>query len=163
MTWGHSVATVVVDATDQQGLGFRACDRVIVALVVEFGLHRVKEITLEDGGLLAGEDLPLEGDLADVERIAQKMGERAAGKWDAANRAPGLERSHLGDDPPLAKVGHQQVEAAKLQIPPKDGPDPFGFLLNHDDLAVLGLVSERGYAPDPQPLPLGRSDLVPDA
>src|SRR5436190_22538564 len=78
MAWGHSVATVVIDATDQQGFGFAACDRVIVALVVELGLHRVKEITIEDGGLLAGEDLALEGDLADVEPIAQKMGERTA-------------------------------------------------------------------------------------
>src|SRR5438552_4979833 len=121
MAWGHSVATVVIDATDQQGFGFAACDRVIVALVVELGLHRVKEITIEDGGLLAGEDLALEGDLADVEPIAQKMGEWAAGEWDAANGAPGLERSHLGDDPALAKVGHQQVEAAKLQIPQRIG------------------------------------------
>src|SRR5881227_1629611 len=99
MARGHSVATVVIDATDQQGIGFGACDRMIVALVVELGLHRLKEITIEDGGLLAGEDLALEGDLADVEPIAQKMGERAAGEWDAANCAPGLERSHLGDDP----------------------------------------------------------------
>src|SRR5207253_10349628 len=119
MAWGHSVATVVIDATDQQGFRFGACDRVIVALVAELGLHSVKEITIEDGGLLAGEDLALEGDLADVEPIAQKMGQRAAGEWDAANRPPGLERSHLGDNPPPAKVGHQQVEAAKFQIPPK--------------------------------------------
>src|SRR6266481_9226646 len=144
MAWGHSVATVVIDATDQQGFRCGMCDRVIVALVAELGLHRLKEITLEDGGLLTGEDLALEGDLANVEPIAQKMGERTAGKWDAANRAPGLERSHLGDDPPLAKVGHQQVEAAKLQIPPKDGPDPLSLRFNHDDLALLGLVSERG-------------------
>jgi AAA domain, putative AbiEii toxin, Type IV TA system len=163
MAWGHSVAAVVIDATDQQGIGFGACDRVIVALVVELGLHRVKEIMIEDGGLLAGEDLAQEGDLADVEPIAEKMGERAAGEWDAANRASGPEGSHLGDDPSLAEVGHQQVEAAKLQIPPKDGPDPFGFLFNHDDLAVLGLVSERGYAADPQPLALGGRDLVADA
>jgi hypothetical protein len=87
MAWGHSVATVVIDATDQQGFGFGACDRVIVALVVELGLHRVKEIAIEDRGLLAGEDLALEGDLADVEPIAQKMGERAAGEWDAADCA----------------------------------------------------------------------------
>src|SRR2546428_1893914 len=163
MTWGHSVATVVIDATDQQGFGFGACDGVIVALVVELGLHRVKEITIEDGGLLTGEDLALEGDLADVEPIAQKVGERTAGEWDPANRAPGLERSHLGDDPPLAKVGHQQVEAAKLQIPPKDGPNALSFLFNHDDLAVLGLVSERSYAADPEPLALGGRDLVADA
>src|SRR6266699_1170218 len=141
MARGHSVATVVIDATDQQGIGFGACDRVIVALVVELGLHRVKEITIKDGGLLAGEDLALEGDLADVEPIAQKMGERATGEWDAANRAPGLERSHLGDDPPLAKVGHQRVEAANLQIPPEDGPNALSLLFNHDDFAVLGLVS----------------------
>src|SRR5947207_15247936 len=128
MAWGHSVATVVIDAIGQLGFRFGACDRVIVALVIELGLHRVKEITIKDGGLLAGEDLALEGDLADVEPIAQKMGERAAFEWDAANRAPGLERPHLGDDPPLAKVGHQQVEAAKLQIPPKDGLDPLSLL-----------------------------------
>src|SRR5260221_3003034 len=145
MAWSHPVATVVIDATDQQRFGFGPCDRVSVALLVELGLHRVKEITIEDGGLLAGEDLALEGDLADVEPITQKMGERAAGEWDAANRAPGLERSYLGDDPPLAKVGHQQVEAAKLQIPPEDSPDPFSLLFNHDDLAVLGLISEGGY------------------
>jgi len=150
-------------ATDQQGIGFGACDRVIVALVVELGLHRVEEITIEDGGLLAGEDLALEGNLADVEPIAQKMAERAAGEWDAADRVPALERSHLGDNPSLAQIGHQQVEAAKLQIPPKDDPDPLGFLFHHHDLAVLGRVSERDYAPDPQPLALGGSDLVADA
>src|SRR5438128_4557406 len=79
MARGHSVATVVIDATDQQGIGFGACDRVIVALVVELGLHRVKEITIKDGGLLAGEELALEGDLADVEPIAQASGPRVNG------------------------------------------------------------------------------------
>src|SRR5213080_4473043 len=163
MAWGHSVATVVIDATDQQGLGFGACDRVIVTLVVELGLHRVKEIAIEDGGLLAGEELALEGDLADVEPIAQKMGERATSEWDAANRAPGLERSHLGDDPSLAKVGHQQVEAAKLQIPPKDGPHPLGLLLNRDDRAVLSRVSEPEYARDSEGRRLGADHLSADA
>ena len=51
----------------------------VVALVVDLGLHRVKEIPIEDGGLLAGEDVALEDDLADVEPIAQKMGERGRG------------------------------------------------------------------------------------
>src|SRR5438046_8991246 len=108
MAWGHSVATVVIDATDQQGFRFAACDRVIVALVVELGLHRVKEITIEDGGLLAGEDLALDGDLADVEPIAQKMGERTAGEWDLANRSPVLERARISADSPLAEVGRQR-------------------------------------------------------
>src|SRR6266705_1927576 len=105
MAWGHSVATVVIDATDQQRVGFRACGCAVLALVVELGLHRVKEITIDDGGLLAGQDF------ADVEPIAQKMGEGTAGKRDPANGAPALERSHLGDDPLFAKVSHQSVEA----------------------------------------------------
>jgi hypothetical protein len=70
MAWTHPVATVVIDATDQQRVGFRPCGCAVVALVVELGLHRVKKITIEDGGLLAGEDLALEYDLAEVEAIA---------------------------------------------------------------------------------------------
>src|ERR1700716_3351600 len=104
MARAHAVATVVIDATGQQGIGFAACGGLIVAVVVELGLHGVKEVAIEDGGLLAGQDLALEDDLAEVEPIAQKMGERAAGERDPTNRAPGLERSHLGDDPSLAKV-----------------------------------------------------------
>jgi hypothetical protein len=69
------------------------------------------------------------------------MGERAAGEWDPANRTPGLERSHLGDDPSRAQVGHPPVEAANLEIAAEDGPNPLGLLLNHDDLAVPGRSS----------------------
>src|SRR5260370_24987811 len=150
-------------AAGQLGIGFTACDRLVVAVVAKLGLHRVKEITIQDGALLAGQDLALEDDLTNIEPIAQKMGERAAGERNSANRASGLERSHLGDDPPLAKVGHQQVEAAKRQIPPTDGPDPLGLLFNHDDLAVLGLISQRRYAADPQPLALGGPNLFADS
>ena len=63
MSRAHSVATVVIDATDQQGFRFGAGDRVIVALLVELGLDCLEEITIEDGGLLAGKDLALEHDL----------------------------------------------------------------------------------------------------
>ena len=152
MGGGHPVAPVVIDAADQQGLGFGARGRVIVALLVELGLHGVKEITIEDGGLLAGQDLAFENHLAEVEPIAQKMGEGTAGERDPTNRAPGLERSHLGDDPSLTKVGHQQVEAAKLQIPPEDGSNPFGFFFHYDDLAVLGLISEWRDSANPEAL-----------
>jgi hypothetical protein len=124
--------------------------------------YLLKEIPIEDGGLLPGKDLALESHLADVEPIAQKMGEGTTGKRDPANYASALKMPHLGDDPPLAQVGHQAVEAAKLQVPPKDGPYPFGLLLDHDNPAVLAGISERGDAPDPQPLALGGCDLVAD-
>src|SRR4030088_3196368 len=135
MAWGHSVATVVIDATDQQGVGFGARGCVIVHLVIELGLHRVKEITIEDGWLLAGKHLTFEDDVADVEPVAQKMGERTAGEWGPADRAPIRATPPLGDDLSLAKFGHQQVEAAKLQIPPKDGLEPFALLLTPCDLS----------------------------
>src|SRR2546428_11175961 len=163
MAWGHSVATIVIDATDQQRFGFGPCDRVVVALLVELGLHCAKEITIEDGGLLARKDFALERDLADIEPIAQEMGERTSREGDPSDRSPGLEHSHLGDDPSFTKVGHQPVEAAKREIAPEDGPNPLSLLFNHDDLVVLGLISERGYAPNPQPLALGGRDLVADA
>jgi len=41
-----------------------------------------------------------------------------------------------------AEVYHQPVEAPKLDIAAEDGPNPLSFLFNHNDLAVLGLVSE---------------------
>src|SRR5262245_10251899 len=163
MARGHPVAPVVIDATDQQGFRFDACGRVAVALRVELGLHGVKEITIEDGGLLARKDVALEGDLADIEAVAQEMGERTARERDASDRPPALERSHLGDDASFTQVGHEAAEAAQLEIPPKDGPHPLGLLLNYDDLAVPGRVSQGNDAADPQPLALGSGDLVADA
>ena len=72
------------------------------------------------------------------------MGERATGEWDAANRAPGLERSYLGDDPALAKVGHQQVEAAKLQIPAgQRHRRTFNIALRHASRRLLLRRSDR--------------------
>src|SRR5438046_2464097 len=85
MARAHAVATVVIDATDQQGFGLVACHRVIVALLVELGLHRVKEVTIEDGGLLARKHLAFEHNLADIESIAQKMGKRTSAERDPAN------------------------------------------------------------------------------
>src|SRR6516164_8905957 len=91
------------------------------------------------------------------------MGEGTAGEWDPPNRSPSLERSHLGEDAPLAQVCHQPVEAPQLEIATKDGSYALGFFFNHDDLAVLGGVSQGHDAANPQPLALGGSDLVPDA
>ena len=51
-------------------------------LAIELGLDRVEEITIEDGWLLPGEDLPFKGHLPNVESVAEKMGERAARELD---------------------------------------------------------------------------------
>src|SRR5216684_1287425 len=163
MARAHSAATVVINAANQQCLGFGARGRVIGPLVIELGLDRIEEITVEDGGLLPGEDLAFKDDLPNVEPVAQKMGERAAGERNPSNGLAGLERSYLGDGPAFAEVCHQPVEAPQLEVAAKDGPNPLGFLFNDNDLAVLGLVSKGSHAADPKPLALGGGDLVPDA
>src|SRR5215467_12189404 len=50
----------------------------------------IKEITIQDGGLLAREDFTLESDFADIEPIAQEMGERTARERAPSDRASGL-------------------------------------------------------------------------
>ena len=79
VAWGHPIAAIIEDATDQQRLGACTCDRVIGALLIEFGLDSLEQLSIQDGRLLAGKDLTLERDLTDVEPVAQQMGERATG------------------------------------------------------------------------------------
>ena len=93
MARAHPVATVVIDATEQQRLGPGARSRVIVQLFAELGLNRIEEITVDDGWLLAVKDLALEGNLPNVEPVAQEIGEGTAGEWDPSDCTPGLERS----------------------------------------------------------------------
>src|SRR6266702_7590638 len=140
MARAHAVAMIIIDAADQQSLGFGVCGLIIAALVVELGLHRLKEISIEDGGLLPSKHPTPIDHLSEVEPVAQKMGERAAGKRDSPNRAARLERPDLGHDPPLPQVDHQPVEAAKSEIAAEDRANPLGLLFHHNDSAVLGLV-----------------------
>ena len=75
-------------------------------LVVQVNLHGVEEITIDDRGLLAGKYFALEENLANIEPIAQKMTERAAGERDASDRAPGLKLPNPGDNPAMAEFYH---------------------------------------------------------
>src|SRR6516164_7765761 len=91
------------------------------------------------------------------------MGERTSGKGYAADGLAGLKRADLGDDAPPAKVSHQQVEAAELEIAAEDGPDPFCLSFIDADLSTLGVIAEWSHASDPEPLALGSGDFVADA
>ena len=91
MARAHPVAPIIIDAADQRGFRLGAGGRVIVPLDVELGLHCLEKITVENGRLLAGKDLTPKDDLADIEPVAQKIGERAAGEGDPSHRAAGLE------------------------------------------------------------------------
>ena len=60
-------------------------------LLGELGLDGLEQVPINDGRLLAGQDLALECDLANVEAVAQQMGERTAGEGDAADGLAGLQ------------------------------------------------------------------------
>src|SRR6516165_11840954 len=112
MAWAHAVAAVIEEAADQETFGFRPCGLMVVDLLIKLGLDGLKQILIENGGLLAFEDFAFESDFADIEAIAKQMGERPPGERYAADGLAGLERTNLGDDAPLAQVSHQQIEAA---------------------------------------------------
>jgi hypothetical protein len=62
-----------------------------ICLLVQFGLHSLEQVAVENGLLFAPEDLALEGHLADVEATTQEVGERPAGEGNAANGLAGLQ------------------------------------------------------------------------
>jgi hypothetical protein len=64
------------------------------------------------------------------------MGERTSGEGNATNGFAGLQRADLGDDAPPAQVGHQAIQAAKLEIALKDGSNPLGLGRIDRDLSV---------------------------
>ncbi len=76
--WRHPVAAIVKDATEKERLRFAARGFVIVELLIKLGLDGIEQLLIDDCGLLAGKKLALEGHLADVEAIAQQVGEGAA-------------------------------------------------------------------------------------
>ena len=88
----------------------------IICLLSELCLNGFKQVAVDNGRLLPLQNLTLEGNLADVEAIAQQVGERTARERNAADLFSRPKGSHLCDNPPLAQVGHEQVEAAELDV-----------------------------------------------
>ena len=74
---------------------------VVVHLFGQLGLDGLEQVSIDDGGLLASQDLALEDHLADVEAVAEQMGERTACEGNAADGLACLQRPDLGDDASL--------------------------------------------------------------
>ena len=81
MAWvgRHPVAAVVEELAHQQCVpGSVGWTDVPSLCRSSPGLHRVEQVAVEDRRVLAGQTLAFVDDLADVEAVAQQIGERAA-------------------------------------------------------------------------------------
>ena len=116
MAWAHPIATIIEDASDEQRFRASPVGIVIVELGIQLGLDRLKQLSIDNGGLLASQNLAFERDFTDVEAVAQQVREWSAGKRDAANALPALQLSGLCDNAPAAQISHQQIDASDLEI-----------------------------------------------
>src|SRR5580704_18660493 len=135
----------------------------IIYLLGQLGLYSIEQVVAYDGRLFPLQNLALEGNLANIKAVAQQVGERTAREGNAADLFSRPKGSHLCDDPSLAQVGHEQVEAAKLGVTAEDCSDPVGLGLVDSYPSIFCVVTERGHAANPQPLTLRRRNLIPDA
>lgn len=154
MGWAHAIAPIVEETAHQQRLGLHPGGGVVRRLFRKLDLDRFEQFPVEDGGLFSGVDLTFERYFANIEPVTKQMGEGTAGEGDPANDLPGLQGAFLGDYASPSQVGHQQVEAAKVEIAPEDGADGLGFLLVDGDLSVLGVIAEGDNSADPESLAL---------
>ena len=54
----------------------------------------------------------------------------------------GCAQSGFGSDISVFEVSHQRIDPAEFEVSLVDQPDPFGFVFNDCNLAVLHLVAE---------------------
>ena len=73
---GHAIAAIIEDTTGEECRGIRSSCLVIVCLLSELCLNSLEQVIVDNGCLFPLEDLPLEGNLANVEAIAQQVCER---------------------------------------------------------------------------------------
>jgi hypothetical protein len=130
--WAHAVAAVIEDAARQQGGGVRPGGRRPFRLD-ELSLNFLEQVTIEDRLMFCGTDLALEQDLADVEPVAQEIGERADG-MELVYRVvfgPTFEAT----DSTLAGAVQHHIEQLKMSVKVHD--------LKHFDSEQLRKASEE--------------------
>jgi len=147
--------------TLQQGLPRMARPRLgRPAMLAQHFLNALPNPGLEDARVLAGMDLLLVADLADIGDVGQKLVQARLGEWPAAAPAAVPRRPALG--PPAAPIQFldDRSQALVLQVEGKDGPDTGRFRLVDDKLRApwLDVVAQDGMAAGPFTLAPGRGD-----
>jgi len=116
--------------------------------------------------MLTVPDLCFVADLADVDRVAQERIDLAARERIATLDPPGAEAVQLGAQAQIIGAAHNRVQAAEVVVEREDRPNGVCLDCVDDETAGFGIwmriVPERRDATHPEPLLLGRRDLVPD-
>ena len=130
-------------------------------LIGKLLLDRIKQGALHDRRLLAGQDVALVSDLADIEPVAQEIEQRSPPERDATAGATGRKQPCLGVDVALLEISNQSIDAAEFEIAPKDqsdlpavpnavvGPIPPKAMAGHVGRRDLQLVGGAGKLPWP--------------
>ena len=111
----HAVATIIKDTPHQESLGLHARYGMMRGLLRQLGLDVSNSSLVEDRRLLARQDLALEHHLANVEPVAEQIGEGASREPNPADLLSRLQGAPLCDDALTPQVRHEQVEAAELR------------------------------------------------
>src|ERR1700686_3731790 len=102
-------------------------------------------------------------DLAEVEPIAQHVGQGAIRQRRAADDSPRRQGSPSGDDPFSPDLPLQRRERSEREIALEYHADGFGLVLVGDQLLVLDLIAQGNHAADPKASLFRCGDLVADA
>src|SRR5258705_12310634 len=152
--WNHAVARIVVQQARQEMVGFGFGVISVGPLIGELLLNCIKKLPIHDRWLLAGQDLILVFDLADIEPVAQQIEQRSEFEGNASMDRTGCAQPYFGSDVFLSEFSHKRVDPAEFEISLVDQPDPFGFIFDDGNLAVLHLIAKGQGTADPESLPL---------
>src|SRR5262249_57578454 len=112
----HGVAGSIEQDLLQRSVVLGPRRDVMGSLLGQSPLHGLKQLAVEQRRLRARADLTFVKNLADVEAIAQEVEKGALREGHAAARAAVRQLADLCSDLALAKLEHQQVDAAKLDV-----------------------------------------------
>jgi hypothetical protein len=125
-------------------------------------LHAIEHLSVQDGFVLAVEPFSAVVNLAEIDPVLQKIGERTISEGNAAVVLGNFGNTPFGDDAPAVEIGSEFAEGLQFKVSRKHSADGLGFGLVDHQLLVLGVITERHGATGPFALAPGRRDLVPD-
>src|SRR3954447_1950537 len=114
--WDHAVARVIIQQPCQEMMGFGLSVISVRPLSRELLLNCLKEVSIHDPRLLAGQDFTLVFDLTDIEPVTQQIEERSAFEQNAATAKTGREESFLCINVLFSEISHQRIDPAEFKI-----------------------------------------------